>query len=662
MNKPEIGETRANTVTPLIDIVDLRKTFNAGTDMAVDVLRGITLGIYPGEFVAIMGASGSGKSTLMNIVGCLDHATSGTYHFNGRDVSAMDSDELAQLRREAIGFIFQSYNLITTASATENVEVPAVYAGSPADDRHRRAQHLLERLGLGDRMGHRPHQLSGGQQQRVSIARALMNGGHVILADEPTGALDSRTGEEVMALLNQLSSEGHTVILITHEKTVAQQARRMIEIKDGLVVADSGHDARADMAKASARLNDAASHRGGSPWSDFGEAMSMALRSLRANIFRTILTLLGIVIGVGSVVAMLGLGEGAKQAVVEQIGSMGTNLLLVRPSAPGQRGQGGTTATMVPADAEAMGALPNVIAAVPELTGNVTTRIDNIDYQTQANATWPELPAVRSWPVAQGTFFSEEDQRSYASVAVLGQTAYQQLFPDGSDPIGKYVLMKNVPFQVIGVMSPKGATAGGNDADDVIFVPLSTGSLRLFGQRFLRSITVAVKDVTLIDITQDALTELLKARHGSEDFNIRNMASVVETASAAQNTLTVLLGSVAAISLVVGGIGVMNIMLVSVTERTREIGIRMATGARMRNILQQFLTEAVVVSGLGGVLGVVGGVAAALIISAVGMPVKFTLLPIVLAFAVSVATGLIFGFAPALKAARLDPVVALASE
>jgi macrolide transport system ATP-binding/permease protein len=292
----------------------------------------------------------------------------------------------------------------------------------------------------------------------------------------------------------------------------------------------------------------------------------------------------------------------------------------------------------------------------------VTTRFGNIDYQTQANATWPELPAVRSWPVARGTFFSAEDQRSYATVAVLGQTTYQQLFPDGSDPVGAYILIKNVPFQVIGVMTPKGATASGNDADDVIFVPLSTGSLRLFGQRFLRSITVAVKDVALIDITQDALTELLIARHGKEDFFVRNMAAVVETASDAQNTLTVLLGSVAAISLVVGGIGVMNIMLVSVTERTREIGIRMATGARMRNILQQFLTEAVVVSGLGGVIGVVGGIGAALVASAFGTPVRFTLLPMALAFIVSVLTGLVFGFAPALKAARLDPVVALASE
>jgi macrolide transport system ATP-binding/permease protein len=661
MNKPALGAFQSVEAAPLIDMSDLRKTYNTG-DVAVEVLHGISLQIFPGEFVAIMGASGSGKSTLMNIIGCLDRPTSGTYQFNGEDVSGFEPDQLARLRREAFGFIFQQYNLISTSSATENVEVPAVYAGLSAEERHKRAEELLTRLGLADRLHHRPNQLSGGQQQRVSIARALMNGGQIILADEPTGALDSRSGKEVMELLGELSAQGHTVILITHDREVASHARRVIEIKDGEILSDSGPDTHAEIEKAQARLAEVTRVDDGS-FADLGEAIGMALRALRANLFRTVLTLLGIVIGVGSVVAMLAIGEGAKQAVVEQIGSMGTNLLLVRPSAPQQRGVGGTAATMTPADAEAMSEAPNVIAAVPELTGSVTARFGSIDYQTQVNGTWTALPAVRSWPVSQGTFFTEEDQRSYASVAVLGVTAYQQLFPDGGSPIGEYILLKNVPFQVIGVMSPKGATAGGNDADDVIFVPLSTGSLRLFGQRFLRSITVAVKDVSMIDATQDSLTELLKARHnGNEDFFIRNMAAVVETASEAQNTLTILLGSVAAISLLVGGIGVMNIMLVSVTERTREIGIRMATGARTRNILQQFLTEAVVVSGLGGMIGVAGGVVVALIISAFGMPVEFTILPMVLAFAVSAATGLVFGFAPALKAARLDPVVALSSE
>ncbi|MBI1211146.1 MAG: MacB family efflux pump subunit [Alphaproteobacteria bacterium] len=660
MNKPSTQIEPVVEAGPLIELTDIRKTFFSGTDVAVEVLHGISLTIYPGEFLAIMGASGSGKSTLMNIIGCLDRSTGGTYRFAGRDISEFDSDELAALRREAFGFIFQSYNLIGTASAVENVEVPAIYAGVRLEERRERAKALLTKLGLSDRFTHRPNQLSGGQQQRVSIARALMNGGQIILADEPTGALDSRSGAEVMALLRELADQGHTILLITHDRDVAAQARRIIEIKDGVVLSDSGVDPGAASDKA--RELAAQSPAGDAFWGDMGEAASMALRALRANLFRTILTLLGIVIGVGSVVAMLAIGEGAKQEVVKQIGSMGTNLLLVRPGQPHRRGVGGTVTTMVPADAEAMSSVPNVLAAVPELQGTITARFGDNDYQTQVDATWPDLTTVRSWPVAQGTFFSQDDERSYASVAVLGKTAYQQLFPGGEDPIGQYVLLKNVPFLVIGIMSEKGATAYGSDADDIIFVPLSTGSLRLFGQRYLRSITVAAKDVAAIDATQEALTELLKSRHGSEDFYIRNMASVVQTASEAQNTLTILLGSVAAISLLVGGIGVMNIMLVSVTERTREIGIRMATGARMRNILQQFLTEAVVVSALGGIIGVLGGIGVGLLIGAFGTAVEFTAPPIILAFGCAAATGLVFGFAPALKAARLDPVVALQSE
>jgi macrolide transport system ATP-binding/permease protein len=661
--RPPAPAVSTNSTTgPLIELVGLTKTYRSG-ELDVEVLHGVSLKIYPGEFLAIMGASGSGKTTLMNMIGCLDRPTSGTYRFMGEDVSGFGRDELARLRREAFGFVFQSYNLIGTASALENVEVPAVYSGMPPAERDARARELLGSLGLGERLAHRPSQLSGGQQQRVSIARALMNGGRIVLADEPTGALDSKSGIEVMALLQDLSRRGHTVILITHALDIAAQAKRVIEIRDGRIVSDPGPQLSAQLPNeapvpdiAQAQAEGGASFLGGAL-----EAAKTAVRALRANLNRTVLTLLGIVIGVASVIAMLAIGDGAKQVVLDRISAMGTNLLLIRPGQPNRRGVGGTVASLVPADADMIAELPNVLAAVPELGGSVTARFGNSDYQTQATGTSATYPVAHNWSVSKGIFFSTADLKSYAAVVVLGQTVADNLFPKEVDPVGQYLVLNNVLFQVIGLMAVRGASPQGQDQDDVVLVPLTTGSLRLFGQSFLRTITVAVDDVALIDETQDAVTALLQSRHQTTDFQIRNMASILETATETQNTLTVLLGSVAAISLLVGGIGVMNIMLVSVTERTREIGIRMATGARMRNILQQFLTEALVVSLLGGAIGVAVGLAAAAILEASGTPVKYSLGPILLAFGCAFVTGLVFGYMPARKAARVDPIVALAT-
>ena len=512
---PFRGVDAANT-TPLIELKNLWKTYVTGGEVRVDALKGVSLAIHPGEFVAIMGASGSGKSTLMNILGCLDRPSDGEYLFAGQDVSKFDADALAYLRREAFGFVFQSYNLLASATAEENVEIPAVYAGLSPEERRQRASQLLESLGLGDRLTHRPSQLSGGQQQRVSIARALMNGGQIILADEPTGALDSKSGAEVMTLLEDLAAEGHTVILITHDASVAAHANRVIEIKDGEIVKDSGSRKAPAIAAGSQPvvpdLQHGTSRR--ALFAGLNESLRMATRALRANIFRSVLTLLGIVIGVSSVVAMLAIGEGAKQRVVQQIGSMGTNLLVVRPQYRNARGYLGPIATLTREDAKAMESLPFVMAAMPDVRGQATLRFGNIDYQPDGiTATTDALPTTRSWPLARGVFFTEDDINSYATVAVLGNTVYEALFPDGSDPIGKYIMIRNVPFQVIGLMARKGATAGGDDADDVVFVPLTTGMLRIFGQRFIRSITVAVSDLNEMESTQTALTDLLKDRH-----------------------------------------------------------------------------------------------------------------------------------------------------
>ncbi|UIJ93843.1 MacB family efflux pump subunit [Sinorhizobium meliloti] len=647
-------------MAPLISLQDVSKTYFYG-DIAVEVLHHISLDIEAGEFVAIIGQSGSGKSTLMNILGCLDQPTSGNYFIEGENVSGFDSDELAALRRRTFGFIFQSYNLIPTASARENVEVPAVYAGVSARDRHDRAEALLQSLKLGERLDHRPNQLSGGQQQRVSIARALMNGGRVILADEPTGALDSQSGEEVMRLLRDMNENGHTVIVITHSREVAAQADRLIEISDGHIVADRSKKGRSnpDAAVGLAQRT----REGFAAIADVSEAVKMALRALRANLFRTILTLLGIVIGVGSVVAMLAIGTGAQNSVLDRISSMGSDLLVVRPSMANFRGSaGGTNVTLVPADADAITELANVAFAVPEMTSTVTLRRGNIDYQTTANGTVPQFTEAKSWKIGRGEFINRNDMETYAPVAVLGETVVKTLFPEGSDPIGQYVLVNKIPFQVIGVMSGMGASAGGNDQDDVVLVPLTTGSMRLFGQRNIRTITVKVQDASAIDLTQERIQALLNERHRKDDTQITNMSSVREAFTETSNTMKFFLGSVAAISLLVGGIGVMNIMLVSVSERTREIGVRMATGARERDILVQFIVEALVVSAIGGAIGVVAGLSTGYAAKAFGMPVNFTPGPVALAFACAFLTGLLFGYLPARNASRLQPAVALSAD
>jgi macrolide transport system ATP-binding/permease protein len=644
--------------TPLLKLDQVLRHYQSG-ETVVRALDGISLSIWPGEFVAIMGQSGSGKSTLMNIIGCLDRVTGGTYHIRGQDVSGFDADALAALRRETFGFVFQRYNLLGTASAEENVEIPAIYAGLDRHERRTRAQELLKRLGLEDRGDHRPAQLSGGQQQRVAIARSLVNNPPVILADEPTGALDSQSGKEVMDLLKSLHAEGRTVILITHDEKVAQNANRIIRFRDGKIQDDSDPDSTNVIHRDAPEAESV--HGTGGIIPEISEASKTALRALRVNFFRTALTLLGIIIGVAAVVTMLAIGNGSKAKILDQISAMGTNLLSVRPGAAGVRSSG-DNATLLKSDALALVGMDNVAAVVPERSGRKTLRVGNTDYAVSIQGVGAAFPMVRDWGVARGTFFTGRDEASSAPVIVLGHTAYKTLFPFGDDPIRTYVLVGNIPFEIIGVMAEKGAAPWGGDQDDTAFVPYTTALVRLFGQNYLNSITVRVSDLAKMSETEAAITETLRNRHGTENFNVRNTASLLEMVTATQNTLTVLLGTVAAISLLVGGIGVMNIMLVSVTERTREIGIRMATGARQRDIMLQFNTEAAVVCIIGGILGVLCGFLAGWVLTLFGVSIVYSVMPALLAFSCAFGTGVLFGYLPARKAARLDPVVALSSE
>jgi macrolide transport system ATP-binding/permease protein len=655
--------TSRSVAIPLIELTGVSRTFVTDGGVVVDALRSIDLAIYPGEFIAIMGQSGSGKSTLMNILGCLDRPTAGTYRFAGRDIETFDADGLAWLRREAFGFVFQSYNLLAAETAKENVAVPGIYAGLSASARGVRAESLLTTLGLGERLDHRPNQLSGGQQQRVSIARALMNGGNVILADEPTGALDTRSGTEVMALLEELARKGHTVILITHDAEIARHADRIVELGDGCVVRDSGRKPEAADPKHNEQLQALFMSRRASPLlGGIGEAIRMALRSLHANLFRTVLTLLGIVIGVASVVAMLAIGQGVQSGVIDRISAIGTNMLVLQP-ARAQNQRRNVPSTLAFSDADSIiENVPNVLYSLPEIQNNQVVRWGNADYQTRVAATSEVLPQARNWPLARGVFFTRRDSEEYEAVAVLGATVYEELFEEGQDPLGEWVLIGTTPFQVIGVLTRKGGS-GGQDQDDSVYVPLKTGALRLFGEKFARQIMVAVDDIDLIGETQEHLRGFMTTLHGVEDFRIVNSAELLETVAATQNQFRLLLASIGGIALLVGGIGVMNIMLVSVTERTREIGVRMATGARQNDILAQFLSEAIVVTAIGGLMGIGLGLGAGLLIEAWSeVNVVFSTQPMLLAFGCAAATGVIFGFAPARKAARLDPVVALSNE
>ncbi|MDR3177742.1 MAG: MacB family efflux pump subunit [Campylobacteraceae bacterium] len=640
-----------------MSIIELKGIYRhfGSVDNKITVLNSVSLSINQGEFVAIIGASGSGKSTLMNIIGCLDKPNSGVYKFNGKDISSFKKDELAKLRRESFGFIFQSYHLIHSLTAVENVEVPSIYVGESRTDRRQNALELLKYLGLEHRADFYPSQLSGGQQQRVSIARALMNGGQIILADEPTGALDSKSGEEVINLLLKLCDLGHTVILITHDAKVASHAHRIIEIKDGEILSNSQPE-NIPMKKESGKKT----KKDPTLLFEITEAVSMAVSSLRINIFRTILTLLGIVIGVASVIAMLTVGDGAKKSVLDRVSAMGTNIIMVFPGMPNSRG-GSSVETLVLSDVDAINEIDNVIAAMPEARKSVTLRYNNNDRTTNLNANSWAYPIVRNWDLAKGVFFTKEDEDNYAKVIVLGDSVASELFGN-QDPIGKYVLVNNIMFQVIGVMSKKGASAMGDDEDDVVFAPYSSGNLHIIGQKHLRNIRIGIEDISKIAQTEESIKELLIRRHGIEDFRVLNMGSLLESMEETQNTFTMLLGSIAAISLLVGGIGVMNIMLVSVTERTKEIGIRMATGARAKNIMQQFLIESLIVSAFGGFIGVFLGLLISFGLSYFEIPIVYSVMPVMLAFSCAFFTGLIFGFLPARKAAELNPVVALAGE
>ena len=653
---------------PLLEVKNLTREFPAG-ETTVQILKGVNLEIYPGELVAIVGQSGSGKSTLMNILGCLDQPTAGSYKVKGRETRELEADELAELRREYFGFIFQRYHLLGDLNAAGNVEVPAIYAGADSSERHQRSVQLLTDLGLAEKTQNRPSQLSGGQQQRVSIARALMNVGDVILADEPTGALDKNSGIEVMRILRELNAKGHTIILVTHDHNVAKNATRIIEISDGNIISDEPNIPVNDDEPLEKQTLVRPEQKKISSWRSamdrLGEAFRMAILAMNAHRMRTFLTMLGIIIGIASVVSVVALGNGSQKQILENISSLGTNTITVYQGRGfGDNSRSSQTKTLIPADADALAEQPYVDGVSPSVNSSVTGRFKDIEASTTVNGVSEDFFYVRGLNFQSGQPFDKQSINEQAQDVVIDDNTKKTFFTDGTDPVGQVILLGSVPSRIIGVIEPQKSMMGNSDSLNV-YLPYSTVMSRMLGQSNVRSIIVRIKDEYPSAAAENAILNLLVQRHGAQDVFTQNADSIRETIQQTTATMTLLISAIAVISLIVGGIGVMNIMLVSVTERTQEIGVRMAVGARQSDILQQFLIEAVLVCILGGILGVLLSLGIGQLITHFAggtFQMAYSTTSIIAAFVCSSLIGIVFGFIPARNAARLNPVDALSRE
>ncbi|WP_375613165.1 MULTISPECIES: MacB family efflux pump subunit [unclassified Bartonella] len=662
-----MSTNQADAVFVLENIV---RKFPAG-EAFVTVLKNINLTIKRGEMVAIVGASGSGKSTLMNILGCLDRPTSGRYWISGKETASLSADELSALRRNHFGFIFQRYHLLNELTALGNVEIPAIYAGCAVEARKQRAQDLLTRLGMGDRINHRPNQLSGGQQQRVSIARALMNNAEVILADEPTGALDKKSGQEVLHILDELHQEGRTIIIVTHDMQVAERAERIIEISDGEIIADK--QSRVAKTKVGGKsLQEQQNLKGQQKLGffrsfveRFREAFVMALLAMNAHRMRTFLTMLGVIIGIGAIIAMVALGNGTREKILENFKSLGTNTLTIFPGKSFSDPQAEKITSLVEADAEALSGLPYVSGVTPQISASSKVRFGAIEVNAIIAGVGEQFFQTQGLKVFKGQFFDQKSVHDRAVDLVIEKEALSVLFPHSHEsPLGKVVNVGNVPARIIGVVDSQNNASGDTSNTLQLYLPYTTVQTRFLGTTEVRAIIVRIADDIDSYLAETMIKRFLIMRHGGEDFFIRNSEFFRERVMESTNILTLLISSIAAISLVVGGIGVMNIMLVTVSERINEIGVRMAVGARQSDILQQFLIEAILVCVIGGGLGILLGLSIGGLFLLFKAPIHlvYTIESIIMSLTFSTLIGICFGFSPARQASRLDPVVALSRD
>ena len=638
----------------LIEIEKLNKYFGKGENQA-HILKDINLSIDQGDFVAIIGASGSGKSTLMNIIGCLDTASSGVCRIDGKETIAMNADELSNLRQRKFGFIFQRYNLLAALNANENVALPAVYAGMPSRERKARADDLLDKLGLKEKTQNRPNQLSGGQQQRVSIARALMNGGEIILADEPTGALDSKSGETVLEILQDLHHEGHTIIMVTHDPNIAATASRVIEIKDGRIIKDERQQPYQHQQKLTK-----GEYRAPRFWDQLVESFKMATSAIMAHKLRALLTMLGIVIGIASVISVVALGRGTQQQVLSNINSLGTNTMTIMNGTGFGDRRANLTKNLTVSDAELLNKQGFVDSTTPLSNLSATVIYGNTNVTGSVNGVGEQYLNVKGMKMVSGRFFNANEVKEAAQVVVIDANTQKDLGIIA--PVeGKVILVDKKPLKIIGLAEESNNM---HQTSLKLWTPYTTLMQRISGEKHIDSLTVKVKDEVESQTAEKSVISLLSAKHGKKDFFIMNSDTIKQTITSTTNTLTLLISSIALISLVVGGIGVMNIMLVSVTERTKEIGVRMAIGAKQRNILQQFLIEAILICLLGGVIGILLAGTIITLFNTLGSNFKMllSLESVVLAVFFSTLIGVVFGYMPAKNASKLNPIVALSQE
>ncbi len=656
----------------MIELKHISKTYRMGSEEVL-ALQDVSLKIASGEFVAIMGPSGSGKSTLMHILGLLDRLDSGEYYLGQKKLNGLSDDELAAIRNRLVGFVFQQFHLLPRMTALENAELPLVYAGR----RHlkEQAKQKIEEVGLTDRMHHKPSELSGGQQQRVAIARSLVNDPMIIFCDEPTGNLDSKSKEEIINILKELNKKGKTIIMVTHENEMAVHARRIIRIFDGKVISDvkQGEGLKASEETRVDSIIDRVLSRQErkARETEFLEYLRQAAQAMISHKMRSFLSILGILIGVAAVVAMLAVGTGAKESIEKQLASLGSNLIQVMPGSArihGVSSGAGTVTRFTSQDEAAIEKLTDLVKRVnSSVSGKGQLVYENQNWSTQVEGDGVDYAAIRAAAPAVGRFFTDEEVLRRDKVAVLGMTVVRQLFQD-RNPIGETIKINLINFKVIGILPEKGAT-GFRDQDDIVIIPVTTAMYRVFGKDYFDAISVEAVSPDAVDGVQDAITKIIIKQHHlvtkdeQDSFQIRNMSDIKNTLEATTKTMSVLLGTIAAISLLVGGIGIMNIMLVSVTERTREIGLRKAIGATNKDIMVQFLIESVLMSFLGGITGILLGSGISMLITLfAGWAVRVSMFSVILSTTFSLAVGILFGLWPAKKASRLDPIEALRYE